>query len=422
MPQANFIINNIFLGHLSEESLAIGTITGVYYLIFVGVGYGLNNGLQALISRRAGENRPEEIGRLFQQAVLISLVIAAIGISITYWIAPAILNATIHSTTIAQKAVHFLKIRIWGLPFLFIYQMRNALLVGINQSKYLVGGTLAEALVNIFLDYALIFGAFGFPNLGFDGAAYASVVAEFTGMFVIFLLLKVRGIDRQFALFRRSMYNAPLVRSILHTSGPLIFQYAIGIVSWLFFYILIERNNDQTSLAVSNTMRNIFGLFGVFAWAFAATTNSMVSNVIGQGKKDEVIPLIARIAWMSAGISLVLGLLLNLFPRLYLSLYGLSEDFIVTGIPVLRLISVAMVLMSFATVWLNAVTGTGNSRVTLFIEFISILFYSLYVFVVLEQLQLSIFWGWVSELLYWSCLFGLAYFYIKSNRWQSKII
>ena len=55
VPQINFITNNIFLGHLSEESLAVAGITGVYYLIFAVIGNGLNNGMQTLIARRAGK-------------------------------------------------------------------------------------------------------------------------------------------------------------------------------------------------------------------------------------------------------------------------------------------------------------------------------------------------------------------------------
>ncbi|MBD0374568.1 MAG: hypothetical protein ICV51_02965, partial [Flavisolibacter sp.] len=105
VPQFNFIINNVFLGHLSEQALATASITGVYYLIFAGIGFGLNNGMQALISRRAGENRPEEIGKIFNHGVIISLFIAAAGIFITYSIAPFILKQTIHETDIYQKAV-----------------------------------------------------------------------------------------------------------------------------------------------------------------------------------------------------------------------------------------------------------------------------------------------------------------------------
>ncbi len=65
VPQINFITNNIFLGGLNEESLAAAGITGVFYLVFAVIGNGLNNGLQALIARRAGENRIDEIGKKF---------------------------------------------------------------------------------------------------------------------------------------------------------------------------------------------------------------------------------------------------------------------------------------------------------------------------------------------------------------------
>jgi putative MATE family efflux protein len=418
VPQLNFIINNVFLGHLSEEALAVASITGVYYLVFSGIGYGLNNGLQALISRRAGENRPEEIGRIFQQGIAIAMLIAASAILFTYFVSPFILKATLQSEATYNQSVSFLRLRIWGLPFLYIYQMRNALLVGINQSKYLVAGTLAEALFNVFFDYVLIFGKLGFPAMGFNGAAIASIIAEFMGMFIIFLVIRSKGISHQFSLFDPFKIDRTIIHSILKISGPLIFQHAISIISWLFFYILIERNNGQTGLAVSNTMRNIFGFFGVFVWAFASTTNTMVSNVIGQNRKDEVRPLIIKIVKLSTILSILVCLVLNLFPGVYLSIYGLDQHFIEAGIPVIRLVAGALVVMSFSTVWLNAVTGTGNSRMTFFIELVAIVVYCLYVFIALEVNKLSIWWGWMSEFLYWMVLFVLSYRYMKSNKWR----
>ena len=90
VPNINFITNNIFLGHLSEEALAVAGITGVYYLVFGVMGFGLSSGLQALMSRRAGENRSDEIGLLFFQAVRIAIVFAVTGILITWFIAPAL--------------------------------------------------------------------------------------------------------------------------------------------------------------------------------------------------------------------------------------------------------------------------------------------------------------------------------------------
>lgn len=421
VPQFNFIINNVFLGHLSEQALATASITGVYYLIFTGIGFGLNNGLQALISRRAGENRPEEIGKIFNLGVLISLLIAAAGIFITYFVAPIILKASIHSERTYTMSVEFLHIRIWGLPFLYIYQMRNALLVGTNQSKYLVTGTLAEAIANVFFDYTLIFGKWGFPGLGFNGAAIASIISEFVGMFVIYLVISRKGISKRFALLKNIHWDKENAKSILNMSGPLIFQSAISIISWIFFYILIEHHG-KTSLAVSNTMRNLFGFFGFFVWAFGATANSMVSNVIGQGKKENVMQLIIKIMKISMSIAILMCLLLNLYPAVYLSIYGQDESFIKEAIPILRLITFVMVLMSVTSVWLNSVTGTGNSRVTFLIELSAIIFYCIYVYLVLEVYWLSIFWGWMSEVLYWTIMLSLSFWYMKSGKWKTKII
>jgi putative MATE family efflux protein len=422
IPQINFITNNIFLGHYSTEALAVASITGVYYLIFAAIGFGLNNGLQALIARRAGENRPEEIGRLFTQGIYISLCIAAFCMLLTYFITPHVFRSVIHDPENAEKAISFLRIRVWGLPFLYIYQLRNALLVGTNQSRYLVIGTLAEALSNIVFDYLLIFGKYGFPKMGFNGAAVASIIAEFTGMFVIFLVIHQKGIGKRFALFRHRRWDKKNTSSIISMSGPLVFQHAISILSWEFFYILIERNQDETALALSNTMRNIFGIFGSFTWAFAAASSSMVSNIIGQGKKDQVIPLIRRIVQLSSGMAIVACILLNLAPQLFLSIYGQSALFIEKGIPVVRVISFAMLLMSFSVVWINGVTGTGNTRVSFMIEVAVILLYCTYVFLVMEKFKLSITVGWMSEWLYWTGLFIPSFWYIRSGRWRNKII
>jgi multidrug resistance protein, MATE family len=420
VPQLNFITNNIFLSGLGQTELASAGITGVYYLIFAVIGGGLNNGLQALIARRAGENLPREIGRLFFHGVWIALGFAAVGILLTYLFAPVILRMSIHDELIASQVIDFLLIRIWGLPLLYLYVMRNALLVGTNQTKFLFWGTFAEATANIVLDYGLIYGKLGMPELGFNGAAYASIIAEATGLIVIYLVIHLKGIHRSFALFDDVKWDSANAKLILVKSSPLILQYAISIMCWEYFYILIEHHGER-ALAISNTMRNIFGLFGIFSWAFAAATNTMVSNVIGQKKEEDVIPLIRKIVKVSFSISLCLFIGLNIWPEWFLSFYGQSEGFIQDAIPVIRVVSVALLMMSFATIWLNAVTGTGNTRVNLLIELITIIIYCLYVYLVLEYWKLPITWGWGSEIVYWFSMFSMAFYYIRSGRWKNTV-
>jgi Na+-driven multidrug efflux pump len=191
----------------------------------------------------------------------------------------------------------------------------------------------------------------------------------------------------------------------------------ISIISWEFFYILIEHRGEQ-SLAVSNSMRNIFGFFGSFTWAFAATSSTMVSNIIGQNLQDKVIPLIVKIMKWSLGFAVMVFILLNVFAHQFLSIYGQGEEFMQEAIPVLRVVSVALLFMSIATVWLNAVTGTGNSSVNLAIEFVAIIIYIIYSYLTIEYYQLPITIGWMCEIIYWISLLLPSYWYITSMKWK----
>lgn len=417
VPQFNFLINSFFLSKLGPGFMGASGITGVYYLVFSVIGYGLNNGLQTLVSRRAGQDRSTEIGGLFIQSIYLTLMIAVLGIICTYSFAPTIFGS-FTDPALAKQSTSFLFIRIWGLPFLYIYQMRNALLVGTNQSKLLIWGTLAETISNVVLDYGLIFGNIGLPKLGFNGAAYASIMAEFIGMVVVLAIINAKGMNTRFKLFDNLQFNWKISKTILIQSSPIILQYAISIISWEFFFILVSHDG-MLALDVSQLMRLLFGFYGIFIWAFAATSSTMVSNLVGQGLSKRVMILVGRIAMLSAGSTLVVFIPVQLFTREILSIFNDDAAFLAMAVPVLRVVSVAILMMSVSTVCLNAVTGTGNTRINLMIEMITIVMYIVYVYLVMEVYNLSIVWGWGSEWVYWTSIFIMSFAYLKSGKWNN---
>jgi multidrug resistance protein, MATE family len=419
VPQLNFITNNIFLGQLNQQALAVAGFTGVYYLIFAVLGHGLNNTMQMFIARKAGENKINEVGTIFYQGVCIAVAFAAIGIGFTYFIAPTIIKLVLKNNEDITMSIRFLQVRIWGLFFLYLYQMRNALLVGTNQTKLLIIGTAAEAISNVVFDYGLIFGNLGLPNLGFMGAAYASIISECIGFVAIFLVLHFKGISKDLQLYKNTKFNKTISIKILKKSAPTILQYLISIISWEFFYILIEHKGTQAS-AISNVMRNVFGFFGCITWAFASTSNTMVSNIIGQGLEHKVENLVIKIMKLSILFSVIVCIIINITPTLFLSVYGQGNNFIAAAIPVLRVVSVALVLMSIGVVWLNAVIGTGQTKINLYIEIVAIVLYCSYVYTVMHVLDLNIAYGWASEWLYWISLFIPSFVYIKSGKWKHK--
>jgi Na+-driven multidrug efflux pump len=299
--------------------------------------------------------------------------------------------------------------------------MCNAFLVGTSNSRYMKFGFIIGAGLNIFLDYVLINGHLGFPKLGFNGAAVASIIAEAIALLVVTGIIFYKKKHHRFGLFTHLSFNKTLSSLIFRQSSPLVLQWLISVVAWLLFFILIEHYGEMP-LAISNIMRNIFGVFGIFSWAFASTTNAMVSNVIGQDKKDKVEFLIKKIMRLSFGFTCFLCLLINFFPELFLSIFHFNNEFIGEAIPVIRIVTVGMLTMSIATVWLNAVTGTGNTRVNLLIEIAAITIYCIYIWLVLDVWKLSLVWAWTSELLYWASLFTLSFLYIRSGKWKGKVI
>jgi hypothetical protein len=78
--------------------------------------------------------------------------------------------------------------------------------------------------------------------------------------------------------------------------------------------------------------------------------------------------------------------------------------------------------MSVSVIWLNAVTGTGNSKMNLATETAAIILYCIYNYIVLEKLNLPITWGWASEVIYWSTLLIPSFWYMHSGRWKTRKI
>jgi multidrug resistance protein, MATE family len=420
IPQLNMLTNSIFLGK-SDDANALGNagITGVYYLIFAVAGHGLNNAMQSVFSRHAGSGDTGAFKTILSQGIRICLQLSLIGILFTWFIAPFILQPVADASAYQQE-ISFLRIRIFGLPFLYLFQMGNAFLVASLNSRYLMIGFIFEALLNILLDYIFIYGHFGFPEMGFNGAALASVIAEAVGFLVVFAVLYKTGLKKKYNLLKDFAYDKVISKAIIKVSAPLVAQYVISVTTWLIFFFLIEARHNVLDKAISNVMRNVFGLAGVFVWAFASTSNVVVSNLMGQKREDKVILAINKTMLLSIGFCSVMVLLLNIFPEVFFRLFSKGDAFVAAGIPVARTVSLGMLFMSVANIWLNGVTGTGKTKVNLVIEIVAITVYLIYSWIFMKVHFISLAMAWSNEVVYWSTIFIMAFVFLKSGKWKTK--
>lgn len=413
VPELNFLFNSIFLGHLGTKELAYAALTGVFYLIFAAIGYGLSNAILSMISKQAGENNRDNIINTLRHGYILAAILSVLGIFLTFFIMkPLMLSIGISKEDVTVVSP-FLNIRIFGLLFLYGYQLSNSYLICIQETRWLLIGSVVESVANIIFDYWFIFGGFGIAPMGFNGAAYASVLSEVIGFATVGLVIVSKKFSIKYDIPNVWKYSRTLLTKVFVQSSPLMAQYAVSIIAWWIFYVMINKNYFYVEQAASQTMRNLFGLSGVFSWSFGATTNTVISNLIGQGKYNELMPTVKRILLISCTGMLCFIIFVNLIPEWIFGIYGQKEAFENVGTSMLRVVTSAMLLLTLGCIWLNAVVATGNTKFVFLTEVASIIGYLCYVYYVVEVAHFSAAIAWMSEWLYWSVIMLMSYFYFK---------
>lgn len=421
IPQVNFLTNTAFLGRVGERELGVNGITGVYYLILSMIGYGLSSGLQVQMARRAGEGNKTGLAAIFANGMMLSLA-GALGLMLlSLWLGPLIFGLSLHSNEHIILSINYLYIRVWGLPFLMLTQLAGSFYITTGQSKYLAWGSLTSTIVNIVFDYLFIFGKFGFPEMGLEGAAVASVLADVAYCLSMYAFFFIRGMYHQYPIFSYYKFDLEMSKRTLRVASPLIVQFLFSIGGWQVFFIFVEHLGER-ELAASQILRSVFGIMSIGTWAFASVCNTMVSNVIGQGKQREVLPVILKTAKLSLIYAAIVCLILLNFSTEFLSLYRNDISMVVLARPSLQVIVLATLIMALSTVMFNGVVGTGNTMVNLVIEISCVLIYLVYCYFIIEKNRMSLQWAWGSEFVYWTSLFIASYFYIRSGKWKGKKI
>lgn len=421
IPQLSFFANTVFLGRLGERELGVNGITGVFFLILSMIGYGLSSGMQIQMARRAGEGDKGGLAQLLTNGAMLAMLFSLGLMMVTLWLSPFLFSYSLHDYSNFSLSVGFVYIRVWGLPFLMIAQLFSSFFISVGRSRLLIYGSVVATALNILFDYLLIFGHGGFPAMGFNGAAVASVISEVFYCLTMVAMFFFHGMYEEYPIRRHLHFDFELSRRTLTVSSPLIVQFLFSIGGWLLFFIFIEHLGKQ-SLAASQVLRNIFGIVGVGTWALATTCNTMVSNLIGQDKQSEVMRIILKISKLSLIYAAVICVFMLAFSGQFLGIYTTDAELIAFAIPSLRVIVVATIIMSISTVVFNGVVGTGNTLVNLTMEITCVSAYIIYCYFIIYKWHSPLYLCWGSEFIYWTSLLTGSILYLKSGRWKGKTI
>lgn len=414
-------IDTAFLGRVGEVELGASALAGIIYIALYTVGFGFSMGSQILIGRRNGEGNYHKIGDIVIQGALFLFVPASLLIPLLRYGAVHWLPALFESTEVAGAVTEYLEWRFFGIVFAFVNLMFRAFYIGIARTRVLTANALVMAGVNVVFDYGLIFGNLGMPEMGIGGAAIASVIAEFAST-LFFLIHTRKTVDLVKYGFGKIRFQWSVVKNVLDLSIFMMVQYLLSIVTWMLFFVFIENYMGERPLAVTNIVRSFYTIFTIPSHAVGSTTSTMVSNTIGAGKRDEVPGLIKRLSLISLGAMAVVIVVVSIFPRAMIHIYTDDPSLIQDTIAPLYVLISSLPLYGAGTVLFNAVSGTGNTRVALKFELITLLFYVSYMWFVIVHMRYSVAVAWTTEHVYWFLLSALSFAYIRSGKWKDRKI
>jgi putative MATE family efflux protein len=415
------LTDSAFLGRVGEVELGASALAGVFYMAVFVVGMGFSSGSQILIGRRNGEQNYRQIGNIFNQGMIFAILLALIVFLLSFFLAAPLLRSFVHSHAVCNATVEYLNFRIFGFFFAFINLIFRAFYVGIMRTKVLTLSAFITTGVNVALNYPLIFGHWGLPALGIGGAALASVIAE-AATTLFYFIFTCKAVDtKRFGLFSMQHFSWQTIRQILDISLFIMMQIFLSVSTWFLFFMFIEQTGERP-LAVSNIIRSLYSLLGLPVMAFGQTISTIVSNLIGEGRTEEVLPTIRRQFRIALGAVIPLALFAILFPRVLASIYTNNDALITATVPSMYVFCGVLFVFAFGCIWFNALSGTGNTRMALLFDVTTLVMYMAYNYVVNFVFHWPVAAAWVSEIVYWLSLGIMCYLYFRFGNWRARKI
>ncbi len=420
---AQTIINftdTAFLGHLGVIALGASMLAGLFYFVFTTIATGFAIGIQIIIARRFGEGNYGRIGIIFEHGSLFVLILGSILFSILYFFSDQLLYLLIDSQNIYDASIEYIKYRRFGIIFVCFNFLYRALYIGISNTKVITYSTIIMAIVNIFLDYCLIFGNFGFPEMGIGGAALASFCAEVSAFVFFTIYSYITLTKKNYGMFKVHKLESELMGRILRVATPTMIQKLFSFSVWFIFFILIEKMGE-TATGISSIVRSVYMILITPCFAFATTTNTVVSRIIGEGHSDQVFSTVFKILKNCLLCTIPIMVLVAVFPMQIVRIYTDDINLAQLVIPSIYVICAGTIFQGIGNAYFEAVSGTGNTTAALYLEAVILVIYIAFIWA-MTHLTTHVHWVWTAEILYGALLGIFCYIYMKFANWNKKRI
>lgn len=417
------VVDRIFLAWYSPEALAASTPAGILNYTLMSLFVGTAAYVSTFVAQYFGAGRHERIGPSVWQGLYVSLVGAIVMALLIPFAEPAF-RLIAHGPEIQrQETVYFSILCLGAFPAIGGSAL-GGFFSGRGETWPVMWANLLATVVNIALDYLLIFGIWVFPELGIAGAAIATNLSMVAALLVYCTLIARADWDRRFRIVHGWRFDPELFGRLMRFGFPSGVQFFVDMAGFTVFLLIVGRLGT-VSLAATNIAFNI----NTLAFMPMIGLGMAVSILVGQqlGRDDAVLAeryvrvgLRVTLAYMGA-----VALLYVSVPRLFLAPYaayapaGSFEAIGDLAVVLLRFVALYSLFDVLTIVFAAALKGAGDSRFVMYmICGVSLGALIIPSYVAIEVLGAGILAGWTIATGYVSLL-GVAFFLrFRGGKWK----
>ena len=358
------LVDTAMVGSLGDAALAgVGTGSFANFLATAFV-MGFASGVQALVARRKGEGRDSEVA-LPLNAALVMVIAAGLPWSvILYQLAELLFPLVNPSPEVVAVGVPYLQARLLALTAVAINFSFRGFWNGINRPGLYMRTLMVMHATNITLNYLLIFGKFGLPELGATGAGVASAIATWVGS-AVYVVLGLR--HARAGGFLRGLPDAATFKTIWRVSLPSSVQQLLFSGSYTaLFWILGQVGTAAT--AAANVLINMTLVAILPCMAFGISAASLVGQALGRKDPADAQRWGWQVAQVAVGVILVIAIPMLALPDLILGAFIHQPETLELARGPLRVLAGALVFDAVSMVLMNAHLGAGASRTAMVVS------------------------------------------------------
>ena len=362
------MLSVVFVGQKGEVSVAAVGFAGQIAFLLNLIHFGIISGAAMFTAQFWGRQDIPNLRRVLGLCLLLAISASLIFFALSQFVPAQLLSIYSKDPAVVQLGANYLRTFSWTFLFFAITFSYALVMRSTGDVKTPTAVSVTALALSTFLSYSLIFGKFGLPELGIQGAAVAAVIARAFECVTLISIVYLKKSPVAASLRELTSFDMPFLRRVIRPMLPVILNelfWSLGITT----YNIIYGRLGTSSFAAMNIVSTLEQVAFVLFIGISNATSVLVGNRIGADKEEEAFVYAGRSLGLGIVGGILIGLILQLVKWPVLSLYNVSPEVIENAARVINVITAVLwIRVNNMTIVVGVLRAGGDTRFSLFLD------------------------------------------------------